>query len=76
MVNNIPNLNLRLLQTVNMGAQAGPSNPLKARSVRQNAKKALKSGKAKKISEKHRIMELERAAAEFVSRDHALVCLR
>jgi ATP-dependent RNA helicase DDX10/DBP4 len=56
-----------------MAAQAGPSNPLKNRSVRQNTKSAPKSGKVKKLSEKHRIIELERAAAEFVSRDYSLV---
>ena len=50
-----------------MAAQAGPSNPLKIKRTKPKGKNALKSGKAKKLSEKQQIAELEKAATEFVS---------
>lgn len=59
---------LLILTITNMAAQpaAGPSNPLKVKRSRTSAK-AIKPRKAKKISEKQRIFELEKAALEFVS---------
>jgi len=50
-----------------MVAQAGPSNPPKARRVKPSAKKSSNPGKSTKISEKQRITELEKAAVDFVS---------
>jgi hypothetical protein len=58
-----------------MAAHAGPSKPLEARKVKRNTKKVLQPRKAKKSSEKLRIVELERAAAEFVRRGCFLFCL-
>lgn len=50
-----------------MAAVAGPSNPLKNRKLKNKTKNAVKSGKVKKITEKQRIAELEKAASDFVS---------
>ena len=49
-----------------MAAIAGPSNPQKNRKLKQKMNPA-KNKKAKKITEKQRIAELERAASDFVS---------
>lgn len=50
-----------------MGAQAGPSNLLKAKKAKGKAKKPINAGKIKKTTEKQRLAELEKAATEFVS---------
>ena len=61
-------LDYNFQNTIIMAAQAaaGPSNAFKTKGSRTSTK-VIKSGKAKKISEKQRIFELEKAALEFVS---------
>ena len=49
-----------------MAAVAGPSNPQNNRKLKQRIN-PLKNKKVNKITEKHRIAELERAASDFVS---------
>ena len=49
-----------------MVAIAGPSNPQKNRKLKQRIT-PLKNKKVKKITEKQKIAELERAASDFVS---------
>lgn len=50
-----------------MAPQAGPSNPPTSKRSKIKAKPTVKSGKVKKITEKQRIADLERAATQFVS---------
>lgn len=50
-----------------MGAQAGPSNLSKAKKAKGKDKKPINAGKIKKTTEKQRVVELEKAAVEFVS---------
>lgn len=50
-----------------MGPQAGPSNLSKAKKVKSKVKKPINAGKVKKTTEKQRVVELEKAAIEFVS---------
>lgn len=61
------NFVLRLNFSIIMGAQAGPSNLHKAKNAKVKDKRPVNAGKAKKLTEKQRIIELEKAATEFVS---------
>ncbi|KZP30815.1 hypothetical protein FIBSPDRAFT_945737 [Athelia psychrophila] len=50
-----------------MGPQAGPSNLSKAKKPKGKDKKPINAGKIKKTTEKQRVVELEKAAVEFVA---------
>ncbi|KZP30818.1 ATP-dependent RNA helicase dbp-4, partial [Athelia psychrophila] len=50
-----------------MGPQAGPSNLSKAKKSKGKDKKPINAGKIKKTTEKQRVVELEKAAVEFVA---------
>lgn len=63
------------LGEITMAAQAGPSNTRNSKKAQERKTNVVKSAKIKKLTEKQRIVDLEKAAMEFVSCDRRIYLL-